>query len=109
MKNIRIYVDESADVAIASGLRRHGIDAFSARDLNKLGLSDEEQLELARKEEAVIFTQDTDFLRLAVNKEHFGIIFSQKGKLSVGEIIRKIEFLASLLSKEGMKNHVEFI
>ena len=54
---VRIYADESVNVAIVEGLKRRGIDAFSARDANKLGLSDEEQLEFAMKNKAVIFTR----------------------------------------------------
>jgi hypothetical protein len=44
MGEIRIYTDESVDVAIAQGLQRRGVEAFSARDRDKLGLTDEEQL-----------------------------------------------------------------
>ena len=44
MGEIRIYTDESVDVSIAQGLQRRGVEAFSARDLDKLGLTDEEQL-----------------------------------------------------------------
>ena len=44
MGKIRIYPDESVDVAIAEGFQRRGIEAFSARDCDKLGLNDEEQL-----------------------------------------------------------------
>jgi hypothetical protein len=44
MGEIRIYTDESVDVTIAQGLQRRGIEAFSARDRDKLGLTDEAQL-----------------------------------------------------------------
>jgi len=43
---LRIYTDESVPVAVAEGLRRRGIEAWSARDAGKLGMSDEEQVEL---------------------------------------------------------------
>ena len=65
MGKIRIYTNESVDVAIAEGLRRRGVDAFSARDSDNLGLSDEEQLIYAAKEKVTIFTHDTDFLQVA--------------------------------------------
>jgi hypothetical protein len=32
MDGIRIYTDESVDIAIAQGLKRRGVEAFSARD-----------------------------------------------------------------------------
>jgi len=40
MDKIRIYTNESVDVAIAEGLKRRGVDASSARDTGNLGLSD---------------------------------------------------------------------
>ncbi|MBC8520960.1 MAG: DUF5615 family PIN-like protein [Methanomicrobia archaeon] len=60
---VRIYSDESVNVAIVEGLKRRGVDAFSARDAGNLGLTDEEQLEFAVKNRAVIFTHDVDFLK----------------------------------------------
>lgn len=80
MGEIRIYTDESVDVAIAQGLHRRGIEAFSARDRDKLGLTDEEQLNFANLEKAVIFTHDTDFLRIAAQwieegRPHCGMIY----------------------------------
>ena len=80
MGEIRIYTDESVDVAIAQGLQRRGVEAFSARDRDKLGLTDEEQLILAREEKATIFTHDTDFLRIAAQwidegRTHCGVIY----------------------------------
>ncbi len=62
MGEIRIYTDESVDVAIAQGLQRRGVEAFSARDRDKLGWTDEEQLIFASEEKFTIFTHDTDFL-----------------------------------------------
>jgi len=35
MGEIRFYTDESVDVAIAQGLQRRGVEAFSARDRDK--------------------------------------------------------------------------
>ena len=55
MGGIRIYTDESVDVAIAHGLQRRGVEAFSARDRDKLGLTDEEQLTFANEEKCTIF------------------------------------------------------
>jgi hypothetical protein len=52
---VRIYTDESVDVAVAAGLKRRGVDAWSARDVGNLGLSDEEQLRYASREHAMIF------------------------------------------------------
>ena len=55
MGKIKIYTNESVDVAIAEGLKRRGLDASSSRDTGNLGLADEEQLIYASKEKVDIF------------------------------------------------------
>jgi hypothetical protein len=71
---IKIYADESVNVAIVAGLKRRGINAFSAKDLGRLGLINDEQLNTLIKKQAVIFTHDVDFLKIAINNKHSGII-----------------------------------
>jgi len=46
---IRIYTNESANVAIAEGLRRRGVNAISAKDVGNLGLTDEDQYKIRIK------------------------------------------------------------
>jgi predicted nuclease of predicted toxin-antitoxin system len=89
-ERIRIYADENVNVAIVDGLKRRGVEAWSAIDKGNLGLSDEEQLRYAQDEKATIFTHDDDFLSMAVESgiEHFGIIYVHQQHLSVGECIR---------------------
>ena len=66
---VRIYTDESVPVAVAEGLKRRGVDAWSAYEAGNVELTDEEQLAHACKEQAAIFTHDDDFLRLAAEGE----------------------------------------
>lgn len=85
--SLKIYINESVPVAIVAGLKRRGIDAFSARDSGNLGLSDPEQLQFAHVQNAVIFSHDDDFLRLAhqlaqQGRHHNGIIYVHQEKLS---------------------------
>ena len=107
-KSFRIYFDESVNVAIPEGLKR-GIIAISAKDLDKLGLTDEEQLEVAMLNKAVIFTHDADFLRIASYKNHFGIIYVHRQKFSVDECVMKLKVIAETLSQEEMCNKVIFL
>jgi hypothetical protein len=44
MGKITIYTNESDNATIAEGLRRRGLEAYSARDTGNLGLTDEGQL-----------------------------------------------------------------
>jgi predicted nuclease of predicted toxin-antitoxin system len=114
MGEIRIYSDESVDVAIAQGLQRRGVEAFSARDREKLGLTDEEQLIFASQEQAAIFTHDTDFLRIAAGwgeegRTHKGVIYCHIATYGIGECIRNLKILATVLTSEDMINHIEFL
>lgn len=99
------------DVAVVHGLRRRGIKAWSARDAGKLGLTDEEQIDYAFKNNATIFTHDDDFLSLVLElkKEHFGIIYVHQQRYKVGECIRRIKALVGTKTLEDIKNRIEFL
>ena len=114
MGKVRIYTNESVDVAIVDGLERKGVDAFSARDTGNLGFTDEEQLIFARREKAAIFTHDTDFLQIAVRwieegRTHHGIIYCHQKSYSIGECIRKLRMLTALLTSEDTVDRIEFL
>jgi hypothetical protein len=49
MARIRIYTDESVNVAIAEGLKRRGLDVLSARDAGNLGLTAKNKCFLPRR------------------------------------------------------------
>jgi len=114
MGEIRIYTDESVDVAIAHGLQRRGVEAFSARDRDKLGLTDEEQLTFANEEKCSIFTHDTDFLRIAARwiddgRTHHGVIYCHQNAHGIGDCVRNLKLLVTVLTQEDMINHIEFL
>jgi predicted nuclease of predicted toxin-antitoxin system len=63
-EKIKFHLDENVHNAIAQGLRRRGIDVTTTPEKFLIGVSDEAQLTFALSENRVIFTQDTDFLRI---------------------------------------------
>ena len=91
------------------GLKRHGVDVFSPNDQGKRGLTDEEQLATANELQAAIFTHNTRFLKVAIDKRHMGIIYVNQQKLSIGECIRRIKIVAVTKSTQQMKNKVFFL
>ena len=62
MGKIRFYLNESVNIAVASGLRRRGVHAITAKDSGNLGISDIKQLEYSSQNDLVIVTHDDDFL-----------------------------------------------
>lgn len=85
------------------------MDAFSAKDIGKLGLSDEQQIRVAAKNRAAIFTHDVDFLRMASERHHLGIIYVHQQKLSVGECIKRLKAIAETKSPEEMHGRIIFL
>ena len=99
---------------MAEGLRLYEIEASSAREEGRLGISDEEQLSHAKKLKAVLFTHDHHLIEIAEawNKkgdDHFGVIFMEMQRLKTGECIRRLALYAEVLSPDEMKNQIEFL
>ncbi|MBI5180017.1 MAG: DUF5615 family PIN-like protein [Nitrospirae bacterium] len=114
MGKLRIYTDENVDIRIADGLRKRGVEVFSAIEEGMTGVSDLEQFNYAFQLKAAIFTHDSHFLDIAKKtvKEgsgHWGVIFVSMNKLSIGECIRRLALYADVLFAEEMKNQIEFL
>ena len=109
-KTIRVHLDENVSNAIAEGLRRRGIDVRTTPEAGIMGVSDEEQIAFAIEQGRIVFTQDTDFLRMArTGISHNGIIYCQQKTRSIGDIVRGITLIWEYLEPEEMRNKVEFI
>lgn len=107
---IRLYLDENLSPRIAIQLRRRGIDAISARDLDVLGDEDINHLERARDLGRVLVTGDVDFLRLAAEGvQHRGIIFGVQQDHTIGDWVKKLELVCFVYTAEEMNNHVEYL
>ena len=109
MARIRFHTDEQVARAVVRGLRRRGVDVLTVPEAGTLGVSDEDQLQRARDEKRVIFTQDDDFLRLAADgADHAGIVYaSQEHK--VGEIIRGLMVIYEVLEAGEMAGRLEYL
>jgi predicted nuclease of predicted toxin-antitoxin system len=114
LARLKIYTDENVDIRVSEGLRRRGIKAFSAIEKEMVGASDIEHFKYASDLQAVIFTHDHHFLEIANSlvkdgKEHWGVIFVEMDRLSVGECISRLAVCAEVLTAEEMINRIEFL
>ena len=107
---IRFHLDQHVSSAVARGLRLRGIDVTTTADAGLQDASDPEHVAFALAEDRVLFTQDQDFLRLhSSGVQHAGIVFSQQGSRSVGEIITHLELMHNCLEPEDMHGEVEYL
>ncbi len=110
MAKIKFHLDENVTLAIANGLRRRGIDITTTPEQGMLGQSDEQQLAFALSQKRVIFTQDTDFLRLHhAALSHAGIVYCPQRSKSLGEILQRLVLIWEVLNAEEMNNHLEYL
>ncbi len=110
-RDIRFYLDENVHrfKALATGLRRLGIDVQTVLDAGKRCADDDEQFQYAQETTRVLFTNDADFLSMASNQSHVGLVFCPRRKLSMGQVIQRLELIWELLDPEDMHNNVEYL
>ena len=109
-EKIRFHLDENVSNAVADGLRRRGIDVTTTPEEALISVSDKAQLEFALSQKRVIFTQDTDFLRMhQIGNIHAGIVYCSQGNKSIGEIIRGLILIWELLEPNDLFGRVEFL
>jgi predicted nuclease of predicted toxin-antitoxin system len=106
---MKYHLDERVGTAVATGLRKRGIDVSTTPQAGLIGASDSRQLGFAGDAERVVFTQDEDFLILGQKVSHSGIVYCKQGSRSVRHIIDHLELIHVCLTPQEMKNHIEFL
>jgi len=107
---VKFYLDEHIPKGVLEGLRRRGVDVVTVQEAGRSGDLDEKQLSFAAGEDRVLVTFDDDFLKLdATGVPHTGIVFSQTGRPTVGEMIESLMLISSVIESGEMTNHIEFI
>src|SRR5262245_50790580 len=107
---LKFHLDEHVAFALATGLRRHGIDLTTSADAGLLNADDEAQLAFATAEERVLVTHDHDFLRLhSAWLPHHGIAYCHQNKYSVGELLPVLLLMDACYSAEHMTGRVEYL
>ncbi len=109
MSQIRYYTDEHVARAVIHGLRQRGIDVLSVPDAGMMAATDEAHLAFAFTQGRVIFTQDTDFLRLAASGAlHAGVVYAPQ-HTSIGDIIRGLVLIYQVLQAEDIIGQIEYL
>jgi hypothetical protein len=110
---LQLYADECVDARVVAGLRRRAVIVTTAADEGLLGATDEQHFARAHELGRVIVTADQDFLRLAqaqleAGARFPGLVFILPAT-PVGEAIRAIAVVATVVDPEHMVNWIEWI
>lgn len=107
---MRLYLDESVPVALATVFRQHGVECLTTREAGHLGAPDEFHLSFASSEGRALFTHDTrDFLRLATawhasHRTHAGILLAHQVPLR--ELILRFRAFLLRYQESDVSNRV---
>jgi len=82
----------------------------TAEEASLLGAVDSQHIAFGLNQGRVIYTSDSDFLRIHdADIEHHGIVYCHQQKQSIGKIIRGLELIWEALESDEMRNEVEYI
>lgn len=112
--SIRLYMDVHIPYAISFGLRLRKVDVVTSQEDGATELEDSALLDRATALDRALFTQDTDFLRIARERqrneiEFAGIIFSNQSDMTVSGCIRDLELIAKVYEPEELADRVEYL
>ena len=109
-RTIKYHMNEHCDPAIAAGLRRQGIDVTTTPEVGLIGATDEQQVAYALGAGRVIFTKDSDYLRLdASGASHAGIAYCHQNARSIGEVIDGLTLIWEVYDPEEIAGRVEYV
>ena len=109
-RTIKFHLNEHCNSAIAAGLRRHGIDVTTTPEVGLIGATDEQQLAHAFGSGRMIFTKDSDYLRLdASGTPHAGIAYCHQQSRSIGEIVDGLVLIWEVYDPQEVAGRVEYV
>jgi Domain of unknown function (DUF5615) len=109
-RTIKYHMNEHCDPTIAAGLRRFGIDVTTTPEAGLIGATDEQQVAYALGTGRVIFTMDSDYLRLdASGASHAGITYCHQRSRSIGEIIDGLALIWEVYDPDEIAGRVEYV
>jgi hypothetical protein len=107
---IRFHLDENVSNAVASALRRRGVDVSTSFEAGLIGANDRVQLNHALVQARVFVSHDDDFTRLhAAGVPHSGICYCPKDKYPIGEFVHRLILVYECLTADEMNGHFEFL
>ena len=112
--SIPLYMDHHVQAAITDGLRRRGVDVTTCLEDGTDQFDDERILERTTRLGLAVVTQDDDFLALADQwledgRNFAGVIYAHKLGITIGQAIRDLELIATVLEPEEMRNRIELL
>jgi predicted nuclease of predicted toxin-antitoxin system len=108
LSRVKFQFDEHVAGAVASGLRRHGIDVLTSVEAGLIGAPDIEQLAHAHASGRVMVTHDDDFLVLQ-HEPHAGIAYCKQQTRTIAQLIEILLLIHDAMEAEEMVGRVQYL
>lgn len=108
---VALYMDHNVIRAVVEGCRAAGLDVLTAFEDDWHTRSDVELLKRAGALRRIVFTQDTDFIVLATERQACGIpfpgvIFGKHGSMPIRKVIDDLTLICHTLAAEEVANQL---
>ena len=112
--SVRLYADVHVPFAISVALRLRGVDMLTAQIDGTTQVDDSQLLARATTLGRVLFSQDTDLLRVTSEwlkrGTHFaGAVYAHQLRISIGQCVSDLELIATATDAEDWIDRVEFV
>lgn len=100
-----VYCDEDVWIPVADGLRQRGWEVHTARQHDRLGDTDREQLAFAVENDWILMTFDDDFLSLIKGEglDHCGVIHTDQAGMRIGDVVKATDAYLDDLDPEAVE------
>src|SRR5258708_1545555 len=107
-------MDVHVPYAISFGLRLCKVDVVTSQEDGTTEIEDSDLLDRPTALGRALFTQDTDFFRIASERQRTeidfaGIVFSTQNEMTVSGCIRDLELIAKVYEPEELADRVEYL
>jgi predicted nuclease of predicted toxin-antitoxin system len=109
MARLSFLADEHVERAYVHALRANGFEVVAVAEGNETGQRDDVHLGRSSRENLVVLTNDDDFVRLAQEQPHAGVIFYSDQNHGPSDFAAAIRRIDQFLSPNDMQHHVEWL
>lgn len=112
--SLQLYMDHHVPAAITLGLRGRGVNCLTALEYGSEELPDAELLARARERRRVLFSMDDDLLAISAawlrtTQPFSGLIYAHPLRITIGQAVRDLELMASILEPQDMANRIDHL
>lgn len=109
MTELSFLADEHVKRSYIHALRANGFTVVAVAEGDGAGRPDDVHLETSFQRALVVLTNDDDFVRLARDHSHAGVVFYSEQHHEPSDFVTAIRRIDRFFSPEEMQDHIEWL